>query len=58
MGEITFCISKNKGADQFQSNSVADQHICLCYMDSTIPLFSKFKISSFLTSPVLVQLGL
>ena len=28
------------------SNCEADQRLCFCYTDSTIPLLSKFKISS------------
>ena len=30
-----------------QINCTADQCLCFCYMDSTIPLLSKSKISSF-----------
>ena len=41
MRKVTFCICKNKGADQLCSN----QHLCFCHMDSTIPLLSKSKIS-------------
>ena len=40
------CIGKNKGADQLCSNCEADQRLCFCYTDSTIPLLSKTKISS------------
>ena len=50
MGKPTICIGKNKGADQLRSNCEADQHLCFCYMDSTIPLLSKFKISSLYPS--------
>ena len=50
MGHIvrkpTFCIGENKGAVQLRSNCEADQHLCFRYTDSTIPLFSKIKISS------------
>ena len=46
MGKPTICIGENKGADQLRSNYEADQHLCNCYMDSTIPLLSKSKISS------------
>ena len=40
------CICKNKGADQLHSHCAADQHLCFCYIDSTITLLSKSKISS------------
>ena len=39
-------IGKNKGADQLRSNCEADQRLCFRFMDSTIPLLSKSKISS------------
>ena len=35
-----------KGADQLRSNYEADQRLCFCYTESTIPLLSKSKISS------------
>ena len=38
---------KNKGADQLRSNCEAGQRLCFRYMDSTIPLLSKFKSSNF-----------
>ena len=38
MGKPTFCIGENKGADQLRSNCEADQRLCFCYMDNTIPL--------------------
>ena len=40
-----FCLGE-KGADQLRSNCEADQHLCFCYTDSTIPLLSKYKIST------------
>ena len=46
MGTPTICIGKNKVADQLRSNCEADQRLCFHYMDSTIPLLSKSKISS------------
>ena len=46
MGKQTICIGVNKGADQLRSNCEADQRFCFRYMDSTIPLLSKSKISS------------
>ena len=42
-----FCICENKAADQLRSNREADQRLCFCNMDSTIPLLSKSEISSF-----------
>ena len=55
MGKPTICIGENKGADQLRSNCEADQRLCFRYTDSTIPLLSKFKISSLLPSSVTVQ---
>ena len=49
MRKPTFCICNNKNADQ---------RLCFRYIDSTIPLFSKSKISSLLPSSVAVQPGL
>ena len=42
MREPTFCICKNKDADQLCGNREADQHPCFLNTDSTIPLLSKF----------------
>ena len=42
-----FCICENKDADQLRGNREADQRLCFRYTDSTIPLLSKSKISSF-----------
>ena len=53
-----FCICKNKDVDQLRGNREADQRLCFNYMDSTIPLVSKSKISSIQLSSVAVQLGL
>ena len=55
MGKQTICIGENKDADQLRGNREADQRLCFRYMDSTIPLLSKSKISSFLPSSVTVQ---
>ena len=41
-----FCICKNKDADQLRGNCEADQRLCFGYIYSTIPLFSKYEISS------------
>ena len=54
MRKQTFCICKNKDADQLRGNCEADQHLCFRYIDSTIPLLSKTEISS----SVAVQPGL
>ena len=40
-----FCICENKDADQLRGNRKADQHLCLHYLDSSIPLLLKYKIS-------------
>ena len=53
-----FCICENKDADQLRGNREADQRLCFRYLDSTIPLLAKSKISSFWPSPVAVQPGL
>ena len=45
--ETGVCLCENKGADQLRSNCEADQRLCFRYMDSTIPLLSKYKIFSF-----------
>ena len=58
MGKPTICKSENKGADQLGSNCEADQRLCFRYTDSTIPLLSKFNISSLEPSSVTVQPGL
>ena len=41
-----FCICENKDADQLPGNREADQRLCFRYIDNTIPLVSKSKISS------------
>ena len=46
MRKPTFCICENKGADQLRGNREADQCLCFRYIDSTISLLSKSKISS------------
>ena len=50
-------ISENKGAEQLHSNYEADQCLCFCYMDSTMPLLSISKISSLKPSSMTVQDG-
>ena len=46
MRKPAFCICKNKDADQLRGNREADQHFCFRYIDSTIPLLPKYKISN------------
>ena len=46
MRKPVFCICEDKDADQLRGNREADQRLCFCYTDSTIPLLPKFKISS------------
>ena len=41
-----FCIRENKDADQLPGNREADQRLCFCYIDSTIPLVPKYEILS------------
>ena len=55
MGKPTICIGENKDADQRCSNREADQRLCFCYSDSTVPLLLKSEISSFELFSVLVQ---
>ena len=43
IGKQDFCLSENKGADQFRSNCEADQRLCFRYTASSIPLLSKSK---------------
>ena len=53
-----FYICENKDADQLCGYLEADQRLCFCYTDSTIPPLSKSEISSFQPSYVAVQPGL
>ena len=46
MRKPAFCICENKDADQLRGNREADQRLCFRYIDSTIPLLSKYEISS------------
>ena len=54
---IAFCLceNKDKGADQLYDDSAADQHLCFCYVDCTIPLLPKSKNSGLYPSSVAVQ---
>ena len=58
MRKPTFCICENKDADQLRGNREADQRLCFRYLDSTIPLLSKYEISILPPSSVAVQPGL
>ena len=58
MRKPTICICENKDADQLRGNRKADQRLCFRYLDSTIPLLPKYKISSLPSSPVAIQPGL
>ena len=53
-----FCICENIDADQLRSYRKADQRLCFCYTDSTIPLLPESKISNLYPSSVAVQPGL
>ena len=41
-----FCICEDKDADQLRGDREADQRLCFRYINSTIPLLSKYEISS------------
>ena len=56
--KTAICICENKGADQLRSNCEADHCLCFRYLDRTIPLLSKSKISSNEPFSVLVQFDL
>ena len=58
MRKPAFCISENKDPEQLTGNREADQCLCLCYLDSMIPLLSKSEISSLSLSSVAAQPGL
>ena len=58
MEKPTICSCENKDADQLRGNREADQRLCFRYMDSTIPVLLKYKISSLQTSSGTVQPGL
>ena len=46
MRKPDFCICENKDADQLRGNREADQRLCFCYTDSTIPLLPTSEISN------------
>ena len=45
MRKPDFCICENKDADQLRGNCEADQRLCFRYIESTIPLLSKYEAS-------------
>ena len=53
-----FLICENKDADQLCGNREADLRLCFRFTDTTIPLLSKFEMSSLWPSSVTVQPGL
>ena len=55
MRKPAFCKCEYKAADQLPCYRAADQHLCFCYMDSTIAHLAKSEISSFWQSSVAVQ---
>ena len=46
MRKQTICICENKDADQLRGSREADQRLCFRYLNSTIPLLPKSKLSS------------
>ena len=48
-------ICENKGADQLRGNRDADQRLCFCEMDSTMPLLLKSEITRLQPPSVAVQ---
>ena len=58
MRKPDFCICENKDADQLRGNREADQRLCFCYTDSTVPLLSNSEISSLQPSSVAAEPGL
>ena len=59
MRKPAFC--KNRDADQLRGNhamSNAFVFACFCYVDRTVPLHPKSKISNLYSSSVAVQPGL
>ena len=58
MRKLAFCICENKDADQLRGNREADQRLCFRYIDSTMPLLPKYKVSNLYPSSVAVQHGL
>ena len=55
MRKPDFCICEYKDADQLRGDREADQRLCFCYTDCTMPLLPKSEISSLQPSCVAVQ---
>ena len=53
-----FCICENKDADQLRGDREADQRLCFRYIDSTILLLPKYRISSLWPFSEATQPGL
>ena len=58
VGEPELCLCENKDADQLRGHCEADQCLCFCYTDSTIPLLPGYEILRLQSSSVTVQSGL
>ena len=58
MRKAAFRIYKNKGTDQMHGYRAADQCFCFHYIDSTIPLLPKSKISNHYPASVAVHPGM
>ena len=48
----------NEDTDQLRGKHTDDQHVCICYSNGTIRLFSEAEILSLKPSSVIVQTGL
>ena len=46
MRKLVFGICENKDADQLRGNRKADQPLCFCYTDNTIPQLPIYEISN------------
>ena len=55
MRKSAFSICENKDAVHLRSDCAADQRLCFCYKDSTIPPLLKFEISSMTVQPCLCR---
>ena len=55
MRKPTFCICKNKDADQLRSNREADQCLCFRYTDTTIPPTVKISGIPLESTRILVE---
>ena len=55
MRKPTFCICENKDADQLRGNREADQRLCFCLINSTVPLLSK-KVGFLMTRLIYMEI--